>query len=761
MEKRNLTSAASFVLALMFTLSANAQVTTYPHTTDFEGTVDWINVTGDDGSWYLGTSTPSGGTGPQSGDHTTGSGKFYFTETSPGATWNGQIWLDCTYDMSSLPTASIDFWYYMYSSNGGANGPGKLQLDVHDGISWTYDIWNDGVTNTTAWQNATVDLSAYAGLPSVTLSWTNYTETWQSDISLDDIVVDGASGCAATLPQTQSFSSGALPSGWNSYETTGDGWKFTSNPGYDAAFGGAGNNNHANGTHAWIDFSTPDAGVILESPEWCTGGAATADLTFSFFSYNTRPNPSPDNVLYIEVYDGASWIIAGTIQQNVLGWQTSSSYTLTGYPDGLGQTAVKFRFRGEPSSGSQPWFNDLLIDDIDVSVGCASPPTCDAGASVSRCEGSSIKLKGAWGGSATSSTWTSSGTGVFDDASIVGATYTPSPGDINAGSVTLTITTDDPDGGGPCVAASDDMTLTIDAAATVSAGAATTICSGSTHATLGVFGGGASSILWTTSGTGGFLDDTDPTTTYTPTAADITAGSVTLTINTDDPAGFCGSVSDNMLLTIDKPITVSNAGPDQDLCNVTTTTLAGNTHAIPETGTWTTVSGTGTASSVNSETSGVTGLTIGQTTVFRWTITSASGACSPSANDVNINVDPTTTVADAGPIQVLCNTNTTILAANAVAASETGTWSVVSGTAVVTSVNSPTSGVTGLTVGGASILTWTITSGFGGCSASADNVTILVAEGATVSAGVDATICEGSTHTLSGSFGGAATSISW
>jgi len=49
-------------------------------------------------------------------------------------------------------------------------------------------------------------------------------------------------------------------------------------------------------------------------------------------------------------------------------------------------------------------------------------------------------------------------------------------------------------------------------------------------------------------------------------------------------------------------------------------------------------------------------------------------------------------------------------------------------------VNSPTSGVTGLTVGGASILTWTITSGFGGCASTADNVTILISPAATVSA---------------------------
>ncbi|HIA12087.1 MAG TPA: hypothetical protein EYN69_08460, partial [Flavobacteriales bacterium] len=152
--------------------------------------------------------------------------------------------------------------------------------------------------------------------------------------------------------------------------------------------------------------------------------------------------------------------------------------------------------------------------------------------------------------------------------------------------------------------ANGSVVVTVNSAATVSAGVNATICEGSTHATLGVFGGGASSILWTTSGSGTFLDDTDPTTTYTPSAGDITAGSVTLTITSDDPAGACGSESDNMLLTIDAAITMSDAGADQNLCNITTATLAGNSVSGLETGAWSVVSGTASATSVNSPTSG-------------------------------------------------------------------------------------------------------------------------------------------------------------
>ena len=55
-------------LALIFGLNANtnAQVTSFPHTSDFEGSMgDWVNVQGDNGDWGVDANgTPSNGTGP-------------------------------------------------------------------------------------------------------------------------------------------------------------------------------------------------------------------------------------------------------------------------------------------------------------------------------------------------------------------------------------------------------------------------------------------------------------------------------------------------------------------------------------------------------------------------------------------------------------------------------------------------------------------------------------------------------------------------
>ncbi|MBL4577261.1 MAG: hypothetical protein JKX74_02240, partial [Flavobacteriales bacterium] len=203
--------------------------------------------------------------------------------------------------------------------------------------------------------------------------------------------------------------------------------------------------------------------------------------------------------------------------------------------------------------------------------------TAAAGADNSVCSGSSYTLLGSIGGSASTLLWTNGGgDGVFDDATLAGATYTPGAGDIAATTVTLTITSDDPDGAGPCAAATDLMILTINPVATASAGADATICEGSTHTLAGAIGGSASTLTWTTSGTGVFDDATIVGATYTPSAADIVALGVTLTITTDDPdgAGACVPAVDAMVLTINLVATVG-ANIDATICEGSTYTLAG------------------------------------------------------------------------------------------------------------------------------------------------------------------------------------------
>ena len=100
-----------------------------------------------------------------------------------------------------------------------------------------------------------------------------------------------------------------------------------------------------------------------------------------------------------------------------------------------------------------------------------------------------------------------------------------------------------------------------------------------------------------------------------------------------------------------------------------------------------------------------------------------SNACgNGTAQTLAITVSATPTAANAGSdINPACGVSTATLSANTPTVG-TGAWSVISGTAIVTSASSPTSGVTGLAVPGTARLRWTISNA--PCTASMDDLVI-------------------------------------
>ncbi|MES2286707.1 MAG: T9SS type B sorting domain-containing protein [Bacteroidota bacterium] len=186
----------------------------------------------------------------------------------------------------------------------------------------------------------------------------------------------------------------------------------------------------------------------------------------------------------------------------------------------------------------------------------------------------------------------------------------------------------------------------------------------------------------------------------------------TYTLNVLDNNSCPGTTT----VTITQPAatTAAAAGPDQSSCS-NSATLAGNAPA-PGTGLWTLVSGTGTITTPSSSTSGLTGLGVGAN-VFEWTITNAP--CPPTSDQVTITNTGGGAPAAAGPDQSVCSSSA-ILAGN-VPAFGTGLWTLVSGTATITTPSSATSGISGLGVG-VSVFEWTITNP--PCPSTADQITI-------------------------------------
>lgn len=228
-------------------------------------------------------------------------------------------------------------------------------------------------------------------------------------------------------------------------------------------------------------------------------------------------------------------------------------------------------------------------------------PTVNAGANVTICEGSPLLISSLTGANigapATTGEWsltTGVATGDFRDATnstnfVFGqaTTYLPSPADISAGSVTLRLTTNDSDGPspvGPCPTVFDDVVITINRAAQVSAGNDIVVCSGDVIELVEASTGGATTpgdITWTENGQGTVTDDQALFTRYTPSVSELTTGAtITFTLTSDDPDGVgptgpCPSVSDNLLVTINRRAFVE-AGPNIEVCANETINLLGS-----------------------------------------------------------------------------------------------------------------------------------------------------------------------------------------
>lgn len=183
--------------------------------------------------------------------------------------------------------------------------------------------------------------------------------------------------------------------------------------------------------------------------------------------------------------------------------------------------------------------NDNVIITIDDA------PTVDAGTPTTICSSAAVVLNASFGGSATGLAWTTSGDGEFSDSADPNASYTPGLNDAAAGSVTLTATAT-----GSCPGTSDNVVITVNPAATVSAGVDQSMCTGTQLTLDGTIGGAATAITWTTSGDGGFNNIADPDAVYTPGSNDTSSGTVTLTATTNNPPGPCPAVSDQVVVTI-------------------------------------------------------------------------------------------------------------------------------------------------------------------------------------------------------------------
>ncbi|MFP5470658.1 MAG: PKD domain-containing protein, partial [Bacteroidia bacterium] len=398
--------------------------------------------------------------------------------------------------------------------------------------------------------------------------------------------------------------------------------------------------------------------------------------------------------------------------------------------------------------------NCLAVSDT-VNITITSIPVVDAGLDQTVCANVDAVLNGTVTGGAGTGIWTTSGTGTFANANNLNTTYTPSAADIAAGTVTLTLTSTN-----GCQNPSDDLILTITPAPIVDAGIDQTVCATDVVNVSGTIGGSATQGVWTTTGSGTFADDTSLSTTYTPSSADTTAGSVDLILTSTDN-GSCNPVSDTLTVTF-KPSPTIDAGADQTICKtanvVLNATVGGGATQVQ----WTT-SGDGTfTDAFSTNTVYIPGVndTIVGTVTLTVTTTDAS-PCADVSDDVVITFEGFALV-DAGSDVSMCANNVLDVALNGSisGASTTGTWTT-SGDGVFsndTDLNATyTPGVNDITNG---TITLTLTA-TGSCF-SEDELIITITPSPIVDAGSDQIVCEDEVSVvLSGSVSGGATQGEW
>jgi len=180
--------------------------------------------------------------------------------------------------------------------------------------------------------------------------------------------------------------------------------------------------------------------------------------------------------------------------------------------------------------------------------------SANAGEDMTICADQAVQLQGT-ANNYSSLLWATTGTGTFDDATILNPVYTPSAEDLTSGSVVLSLTASKaglPD-------STDYVSVTFVAVPTVFAGNNANICEGSGYSTSEATAANYTQLTWVTSGTGTFDDVHALVTRYTPSAEDVTAGNIVLTLNASNDICDVQSSSVPIAIHARPVVTISGA----------------------------------------------------------------------------------------------------------------------------------------------------------------------------------------------------------
>ncbi|KAA3606498.1 MAG: T9SS C-terminal target domain-containing protein [Calditrichaeota bacterium] len=191
-------------------------VTTFPYSQNFDNNADFPPSTSTTGTtpavgtgwttgvadfkWAVDTGTTGSSlTGP-SGDNTSGSGYYAYTEATSNFNKTAILYSPC-FDISGLAAPQLSFWYHMYGADMG-----DLIIDIVDenDVSIATDIFSisgqQQTSSADAWLEATVSLTPYKANGQIRICFRGVTgPQYTSDMAFDDVLVGEAPSVDAQI----------------------------------------------------------------------------------------------------------------------------------------------------------------------------------------------------------------------------------------------------------------------------------------------------------------------------------------------------------------------------------------------------------------------------------------------------------------------------------------------------------------------------------------------------------------------------------
>ena len=315
-----------------------------------------------------------------------------------------------------------------------------------------------------------------------------------------------------------------------------------------------------------LDSTASSGNIIVYGNNPC--GAGTPSPPFPVI-VNTPPqgNAGPDGLICqsnpftvtqasASNYNAINWYSNG---QGVLDNNISLSPTYTPAQGETGQVTLSLILTGNAPCGTD---TSMMMLDIKPKA------IVNAGSDQISCGQAPVVLAGSLALNYQALHWTTSGSGTFDDPSVLHPAYTPGISDVNAGSVFLTLIATSAE---PCDPASDTVILSLAQGPSASPGPDGIICQGMSYTIHGVQISHSSGFRWVDDGHGELKDTTTLNPTYIP-ATDET-GVVRFTLNAygifacQDSSATCQM---NIFIYSRPGV---DAGPDQSIKYDSSTTL--------------------------------------------------------------------------------------------------------------------------------------------------------------------------------------------